>query len=553
MANALMKRLEKAELMANTVSGLGEMTVIGFVDPSTKDLVRTIKMVNGAFVDCDDKPDAFFAVAMEPIFINPKRFIVIIGGRGSGKSVGTGGIVSIDAHDNGSKTMCLREFQSSIKDSVHGLIKSEVERLELDGFSFTDTTISSATGGEARFAGIARNPDSVKSAFGFKRFWVEEAQFLSESSLKILTPTARNKPQKGLPDKMVDVEGEDEIDLTKVGLIFVGNPGSSEDAFSKRFITPFKAQLDRDGTYQDDLHLIIKMNWNDNPWYEMSGLEKERQWDLHNLPRALYDHIWEGEFNDSVENALIMAEWFDACVDAHVKLGFKAQGAKFAAHDPSDTGPDSKGFGVRHGSVVTHMDEMTDGDVNEGCDWSTGQALRLGIDNYTWDCDGMGVSLNRQTSEAFKDKPVAITMFKGSESPDNQMAIYNPVMGGMGEAKTNADVFRNKRSQYYQALRDRVYNTYRAVIHKEYKNPDDMISFSSDIKCLTKLRAELCRMPIKPNGNGFIELYTKAEMKSKFKMPSPNLGDTAMMLMRNNVRLQSVASRPKPIKPMGRR
>lgn len=548
----MMKRLEKVEVMANARNGTGEMTVIGFVDPKTKELTKSVKIVEGKWVDADETPDAYFATKLMPIFTKPKRFIVVIGGRGSGKSVGVAGAVAIDAHDNGNKTMCLREFQSSIKDSVHGLIKSEVERLELDGFTFNDTTISSAAGGEARFAGIARNPDSVKSAFGFKRFWVEEAQFISESSLKILTPTARNKPQKGLPNKMEDVIA-DEVDLTKVGLIFVGNPGSSEDAFSKRFITPFKAQLDREGIYEDDLHLIIMMNWSDNPWYEMSGLEQEREWDLHNLPRALYDHIWEGQFNDSVENALIMAEWFDACVDAHVKLGFKAQGAKFAAHDPSDTGPDSKGFGIRHGSVVTHMDEMTEGDVNEGCDWSTGQAIMGAVDHYTWDCDGMGVSLNRQTSDSFKDKKVNVTMFKGSESPDHPTAIYNPVMGGMGEAKKNEDVFRNKRSQYYQALRDRVYNTYRAVVHGEYKNPDEMISFSSDIKCLTKLRAELCRMPIKPNGNGYIELYTKVEMKSKFKMPSPNLGDTAMMLMRNNVRIQAKVTRPQPMKPMGRR
>lgn len=552
MANALMKRLQRVEVMANTKTGNGEVTVIGFVDPKTKELTKSIKQVKGKWVETDETPDAYFAVRLEPVFTRPKRFIVVIGGRGSGKSVGIAGVTAIDAHDNGAKTMCLREFQSSIRDSVHGLIKAEIERLELDGFNSTDTTISSAAGGEARFAGIARNPDSVKSAFGFKRFWVEEAQFISEDSLKILTPTARKKPQKGLPNKMEDVES-DEVDLTKVGIIFVGNPGSSEDAFSKRFITPFKHALDRDGIYEDDLHLVIKMNWSDNPWYEMSGLEQERVWDLHNLPRALYDHIWEGDFNDSVENALIMAEWFDACVDAHIKLGFKAQGAKFAAHDPSDIGPDSKGFGVRHGSVVTYMEEKTDGDVNEGCDWATGQAIMLGVDNYTWDCDGMGVSLNRQTSEAFKDKRAAITMFKGSESPDNPQAIYNPVLGGIGESKKNEDVFRNKRSQYYQALRDRIYNTYRAVVHNEYKNPEEMISFSSEIKCLTKLRAELCRMPIKPNGNGYIELYTKQEMKSKFKMASPNLGDTAMMLMRNNVRIQQTTYRPRPLNTMGRR
>lgn len=552
----MLKAIEKLEARALAVVGSGGKSAIGIVSSETKELIKTIININGEWIETDQEPKAYFAEKMEPVFTRPKRFIVIIGGRGSGKSVGVGGVTAIDAHDNGNKTMCLREFQSSIKDSVHGLIKSEVERLELDGFTITDTSILSAAGGEARFAGIARNPDSVKSAFGFKRFWVEEAQFISEDSLKILTPTARNKPQKGLPDLMVDVGSEDEVDLTKVGLIFVGNPGSSEDAFSKRFITPFKKELDAHGIYEDDLHLVIKMNWSDNPWYEMSGLEDERKWDFTNLPRALYDHIWEGDFNDSIENALIMSEWFDACVDAHIKLGFKAQGGIFAAHDPSDRGPDSKGFGIRHGSVITYIGEMEDGDVNEGCDWATDLAIKGSVNSYTWDCDGMGVSLNRQTSESLKDKNTSIIMFKGSESPDFPLAIYEPTNGIIKGQKKNEDIFRNKRSQYYQALRDRIYKTYRAVVHGEYKNPDELLSISSDAGAVSKLRAELCRMPIKPNGNGYIELYTKVEMKSKFKMASPNLADSLMMLMRGNADIMGTSVkktyRPKPRRTMGR-
>jgi phage terminase large subunit len=50
---------------------------------------------------------------------------------------------------------------------------------------------------------------------------------------------------------------------------------------------------------------------------------------------------------------------------------------------------------------------------------------------------------------------------------------------------------------------------------------------------LNKLRSEVCKMPVKPNANGLIELYTKDQMKSKFNVSSPNLGDSVMMLMTN--------------------
>ena len=84
-------------------------------------------------------------------------------------------------------------------------------------------------------------------------------------------------------------------------------------------------------------------------------------------------------------------------------------------------------------------------------------------------------------------------------------------------------------------------------------NPDELISFSSDIKLIDKLRSEVCRLPRKHNGNGKFELYTKEEMKAKFKVNSPNLADSVMMLMRYIHVEQAPIRMPKPIKPMGRR
>ena len=123
-------------------------------------------------------------------------------------------------------------------------------------------------------------------------------------------------------------------------------------------------------------------------------------------------------------------------------------------------------------------------------------------------------------------------MFKGSESPDFANAVYEDcLVNGVKGNKTNKQVFRNKRAQNYQRLRDRCYKTYQAVKEGKFIDPQELISFDSSIVLLPKLRSELCRMPIKPNANGLIELYTKEKMKSKFKIMSPNLGDSVMMLM----------------------
>jgi len=207
---------------------------------------------------------------------------------------------------------------------------------------------------------------------------------------------------------------------------------------------------------------------------------------------------------------------------------------------------------MRHGSVFLDVQEKLDGDINEGGHWAVGLANQQAADYFTWDCDGMGVGLNEQISKDFGGKQTSIVMFKGSESPDNPESIYKPSTDSpVANQKMVKNVFRNKKNQYYWELRDRIYRTYRAVMFNEYHDPNTLISFDSSIKLMGKLRAELCRLPIKPNGNGFLQLYPKPEMKSKFKIQSPNLADPVMMSMRYVQPKQQVARRPKPIRHMG--
>lgn len=447
---------------------------------------------------------------LERILDTKARLIVLIGGRSSAKSETVGRVLVMKCQTEAADILCGREYQNSIDDSVHKLLKGLITKLNIPGFEVTDKKIDCATGGGVRFKGFSRNSDAVKSAQDFKYSWIEEAQSLSQDSIDNLLPTIR---------------------ATGSQLFFTANPQSSSDPFAKRFITPFLKELTEDGYYEDDMHLVIVANWRDNPWH--GELESQRMWDYTNLPRAKYDWIWEGAFNDSIENALIQAEWFDACIDAHKIKGFDPVGIRMAAHDPSDTGPDNKGFAFRHGSVVLDVQEKLDGNINEGGDWATGLALNLRPDAFTWDCDGMGVGLNRQITEVFKGKHTTIAQFKGSEGVDNPDSIYEPADGQpIQEQKTNKQALKNKRAQYYLELRRRIFKTYMAVVHNKYHNPDELLSFNSDIKALPQLRSELCNMPIKPNANGLFELYTKQEMKTKFKFKSPNLADPVMMLMR---------------------
>lgn len=467
---------------------------------------------------------------LQRILTTKARFIVLIGGRSSAKSETMGRVVTMKVRTEGADVLCGREYQNSIDDSVHKLIKGIIEKLYLKGFNITENKIDNLLGsGTVRFKGFARNSDAVKSAQNFKYSWIEEAQSLSQKSIDDLLPTIR---------------------ATGSQLFFTANPQSSGDPFSKRFIVPYINELLRDGIYEDELHLIIMCNWRDNPWH--GELEAQRQWDYQNYTRAKYNWIWEGAFNDSVEDPLILAEWFDACIDAHKVLGWdQPKGIIQSSHDPSDQGEDPKSYAMRHGSVLLDLRERDDCDINTGCDWATGLAIQHNADAFTWDCDGLGAGLNRQVIQAFKGKKTVVVQYKGSEAVDHPEAIFQPADVENVKVQTqkkNKEALRNKRAQYYFVLRDKVYRTYKAI-NGEYHNPDDMISFDSSIDIMSKFRSELCRMPIKPNRNGFFELYTKQEMKDKFKFPSPNLADAVKMLGR--VPVMDVRSKPFRPKPLG--
>lgn len=471
---------------------------------------------------------------LEPFLLKSKPIKVAIGGRGSGKSIGFGDIFTMKMETEHCDVYCLREFQDSIEDSVHRVFVSSIQkRLKLSGWDIQETKVVSPSGNRTKYKGAARNPDSIQSAQDYKYSWYEEAHKASKESLDKLLPTILRNPG--------------------AECWFSANPQNSNDPFSQRFITPYLSELETKGYYEDELHLIVVVNWRDNPWWSEEQ-EKLRIWDYENRPRSEYDWIWEGKFNDSIPSALIQAEWFDACIDAHLKLGFRPAGAKIASHDPSDTGPDSKGYAMRHGSVFLDIQEKTDGDVTEGGEWATGLAIQQQVDAYSWDGCGVGAFMSNQASRAFSGKTIQLGAFIGSESPDFPTAVYQPsVQAPLQTPRTNEEVFKNKRAQYYGMLRDRMYRTYRAVVHKEYADPENMVSFCSSIKVLQKLKSEVCRMPIKPNSNGQIELYTKDVMKTKFKVASPNLADAVMQTLRFIPSYRAPVTLPQPMRVMGRR
>lgn len=483
-----------------------DTTVYGVVDKKGN-LLRCWQDNNG-FQEVDKKPTFSMSEKFEPALLIPKPIKIFEGGRGSMKTETVAAIMASRVKDYKHKVGAFREYQATIEDSVHSVISKKIANLGYQGFEVQDNKVLHDKGGSVRYRGLARNPTGIKSMDDFNDFWVEEAEIISDRSLEIIEPTARKKGAE---------------------IWYTLNRGSSADPIAREHLKAHDKELLNTGYYEDDTIMIIRVHWTDNPWFP-EVLETKRKKNQENWPKAKYAHVWDGEYMDEVDNSIISAEWFDAAIDAHVKLGFKPKGQKVVSFDPSDEGEDAMGLVYRHGNVFVDAFEIDAQNGNDACDVATSYAINHSVDKFTWDGDGMGALLRNQIAEAFDGKKIDAIMYKGSESVELPEKIYNPnPMLDIQDPRTNDQTFRNRRSQQYIRLMDMFYNTYRAVVLGEYVDPTKMISISSEIDCLPQLRSEICRIPLKPNNAGLIQIMSKQEMKQKYDIDSPNLADSAKM------------------------
>ncbi|KUM39006.1 PBSX family phage terminase large subunit [Arthrobacter sp. EpRS71] len=133
-----------------------------------------------------------FLEEYEELFNEDLRNIVFHGGRGSGKSKHVGLALILRGRTKRLRILCTRELQNTIADSVHKLLSDIINEYGFTDYEITEKQIrNTITGTEFFFKGLRHNATEVKSTEGIDIAWVEEAQSISEASLKVLIPTVR--------------------------------------------------------------------------------------------------------------------------------------------------------------------------------------------------------------------------------------------------------------------------------------------------------------------------------------------------------------------------
>jgi phage terminase large subunit len=216
----------------------------------------------------------------------PKRYKIFYGGRGGGKSWNIARALILISIQKKIRVLCAREYQNSIKDSVHRLLVDQIEELGLAAFfDIRDVSIACpSTGGEFNFEGIKHNARRIRSYEGIDIAWVEEANNVSKSSWEVLIPTVRT-------------EG------SEIWASF--NPELETDETYQRFVVSPPSEA-----------FVVKVNWRDNPWFP-----EVLRWEMEELKSKDYDaylHIWEGNCREMLEGAVYAEELRQAKLDGRI-------------------------------------------------------------------------------------------------------------------------------------------------------------------------------------------------------------------------------------------
>ena len=217
-----------------------------------------------------------FPKKFEALFQPEKvRYRIFYGGRGGAKSWCFARALLAKGVKAPMRILCAREFQTSIKDSVHKLLSDQIYALGMESFyEITQTTIRGINGTEFIFAGIKNNTNNIKSIKGIDICWVEEAQSVSANSWNVLIPTIRKQ------DSEIWVSFNPELPTDETWKRFVENPPESS--------------------------VVVKVNWSDNPWFpETLNLERLS---LKSRDLAAYNNVWEGTTRNTVDGAVFGKE-----------------------------------------------------------------------------------------------------------------------------------------------------------------------------------------------------------------------------------------------------
>lgn len=253
-----------------------------------------------------------FPDSLQCLFM-PKRFKVLYGGRSAGRSWGVARALLILGRQRPIRVLCVRELQKSIEESVHKVLKDQIEKLGMgDFYEVQVSRIIGRNGTSFAFEGIKNNPAKIKSYEGIDYCWAEEAVKISKASWDILIPTIRKEePNNWRELGMAAPDFQAEIWMTF-------NPELESDytytrwvtrdtalVACKRFLNSATGEL-LGNVKESPLSFVVRMTYADNPWLP-AVIAQDILADKERDPDSFL-HVWEGKTVQNLDGAVYAKE-----------------------------------------------------------------------------------------------------------------------------------------------------------------------------------------------------------------------------------------------------
>ena len=282
----------------------------------------------------------------------------------------------------------------------------------------------------------------------------------------------------------------------------------------------------------------MTFSWFDHPaktqeWYDRRRASAEAAGILHKFAAEV-----DGDFAASVTGVVIPSKWVQACIDAHKVLGWpEPTGKRIAAMDVADTDSgDPSAMTVKRGYLVESNITDTGESDKVARQWYM-LADMIGCREWRYESTGVGAgarsgasSYQRAALDKGRDLATLPHLINWSPSgavvkPNCDVSTGLPVEPGDKESIRNKDFYVNIRSQAWWKLRTLCHNTYKARYEGADVDPDECLSFSSDMEGLQELLVEISQPTYMVNDNTGKILIDK----NPDGVSSPNRADSLMI------------------------
>jgi phage terminase large subunit len=277
---------------------------------------------------------------------------------------------------------------------------------------------------------------------------------------------------------------------------------------------------------------VFSLHWRDDPRKDDAWYRKKCEY--LDDPVIVAQEL-DLDYTASIEGIVIPAQWIEAAVDAHIKLGFSCKGIRKLSLDPADEG-DKIGVVGRHGVLIDYVAQKSGegSDLFKTTEWVITLADVMDYISVDYDADGLGAAI-RGDARVINDvrmrndqRKIHFNPFHGSGAvtyPTEDPFRKQNELKDSDKGRTNEDYFANFKAQSWWAVRQRFKLTYRAVTEGGPFDPDELISISSQVDNLQKLKTELSQPVFFQNDAGKIVIDKKPN-----GMKSPNLADSVIIV-----------------------